>query len=1109
LNKTFSVNLIFIYLLTKQIFKMKTYLINFFECSLRKKFVSILLNASIIIFLGTINLVQAQKISPYLVGNNVWLDPSTSVWNYGAQCGLQMIRIGGEAYDNAVSGQTGTWIQKIVAMGAQPMLQVPQSYSGAQAAALVRQFPNVKYWNIGNEPGLAGQYAATVSALIKRCAPAMRDVNPNIKIFVADECDLWYGGRYYEQLFSVTGGQYDVSGKDASGRWMIDGISWHRYANGDISGDVASRIKEGRELADKVSAAKGRTGDARIQVGIGEFNHNGGAGVHTFINGQAFGCIFGECMKYEYTYACTWSMFENGGSRGGTDFSYIDGPTGKPRATYYHMQMVAKNFSGDYAEGTTNQANVVSYGCKDLGKGVLSAMIMNKTNTAYSFGLRFDNNAVSTGTLHINLNAGISGQYTDNIPANSTICLVFSASGSKRILYTSANFSASQAPTTTTITSPFTLSGNKFPIGALTAPVNNTNVEVNTDVTVSATASDEDGTVSKVEFFAGTTLIGTDNTSPYSINWTPTIAGTYAITAKVTDNEGASTTTAASSLVVKAVIVYINVPAKIEAEAYSTMFGIQTETTTDVGGGLNIGYTEPGDYLDYDVNVTSSDPFSIDFRVASAVATGKIELRNEAGVALATLTQGTTGGWQTWVTKTIDNVILPLGKQTLRLHYTGAGINLNWFEIKSNGRVLTTITVNPATPSIAKGQTQQFTAVGKDQFGVEMPFTPTWSTNAPNGLFAGTTAGTFTISAQSGTIVGSASITVSDDLSFPIPGKIEAEAYSAMQGIQTQPTTDTGGGLNIGYVDAGDWLDYKVNVSAAGKYNVSFRVASQLATGAFQLKVGATVLATVKVPNTGGWQTWQTVVVPVTLTQGIQTLRIAATGAGLNINWFSFVEAPFSIKIEAESYTSMFGIQTQATTDAGGGLNVGYSEPGDWMNYSVTVPTAGVYTVNFRVASLVATGKIELRNSAETALATLAQGATGGWQTWVTKSVTATLPAGLQTLRIYYTGAGLNINWFELVAGGLKSSEIAGENGTISENEKVDVYPNPVSNELFIQNAAQNSVVEIYNLSGKLVLVEKLKADHNALNVSRLKSGMYLLKAIGNDKTQLVKFIKK
>ncbi|WP_339323298.1 carbohydrate-binding protein [Paenibacillus sp. FSL W8-0194] len=122
-----------------------------------------------------------------------------------------------------------------------------------------------------------------------------------------------------------------------------------------------------------------------------------------------------------------------------------------------------------------------------------------------------------------------------------------------------------------------------------------------------------------------------------------------------------------------------------------------------------------------------------------------------------------------------------------------------------------------------------------------------------------------------------------------IPGKIEAENYSAMNGIQTEPTTDTGGGLNVGWIHVGDWLDYNVNVQNAGTYAVEYRVASNASTGELQLQSGPATLATTKVPNTGGWQNWQTVTAYVTLNAGPQTLRIYASGYDFNINWIRFV----------------------------------------------------------------------------------------------------------------------------------------------------------------------------------------------------------------------------
>ena len=120
-----------------------------------------------------------------------------------------------------------------------------------------------------------------------------------------------------------------------------------------------------------------------------------------------------------------------------------------------------------------------------------------------------------------------------------------------------------------------------------------------------------------------------------------------------------------------------------------------------------------------------------------------------------------------------------------------------------------------------------------------------------------------------------------------IPGLIEAENYSDMRCVQNITASDTGSGLNVGFIDAGDWMDYFVNVTSAGNYTFDFRLTSALSGAQFELRNGTSVLATVSVPNTTGWQTWQTVSVNVSLVAGPQTLRLLSTQAsGWNINWF-------------------------------------------------------------------------------------------------------------------------------------------------------------------------------------------------------------------------------
>ncbi|MCW1921481.1 Ig-like domain-containing protein [Luteolibacter arcticus] len=95
---------------------------------------------------------------------------------------------------------------------------------------------------------------------------------------------------------------------------------------------------------------------------------------------------------------------------------------------------------------------------------------------------------------------------------------------------------------TTTMTTPvrsFTAEGAVFPPAvALTGPANGSHFAAPANITLEATASDLDGTVAKVEFFSGTTLLGEDTTAPYSLAWENVPAGSYTVIAKATDDEG-------------------------------------------------------------------------------------------------------------------------------------------------------------------------------------------------------------------------------------------------------------------------------------------------------------------------------------------------------------------------------------------------------------------------------------------------------------------------------------------------------------------------------------------------------------------------------------------
>jgi endoglucanase len=261
--------------------------------------------------------------------------------------------------------------------------------------------------------------------------------------------------------------------------------------------------------------------------------------------------------------------------------------------------------------------------------------------------------------------------------------------------------------------------------------------------------------------------------------------------------------------------------------------------------------------------------------------------------------------------------------------------------------------------------------------------------------------------------------------SILLPGRVQAENFDNSSHIRLESSPDTGAGSHVADIDDNDWLDYNVNVATAGVYTFYFRVSNAWGNGVMEIQSDfGPVLGQVNVPRTGGWQNYITVSTTATLTAGSHIVRFYARQGAFNFNWFEVSKGVPLLtknlpgKIEAEDFDGVSAIQTENTGDeAGGNLNVGSIEDGDWMDYHVHVATAGVYTFQFRVASPNGNCKIEIKNTAGTVLGQLTIPWTGGWQSYQTLSTTATLAAGNQVLRLFANKGYFNINWFEAQPG--------------------------------------------------------------------------------------------
>src|SRR3954468_713165 len=94
------------------------------------------------------------------------------------------------------------------------------------------------------------------------------------------------------------------------------------------------------------------------------------------------------------------------------------------------------------------------------------------------------------------------------------------------------------------------------------------------------------------------------------------------------------------------------------------------------------------------------------------------------------------------------------------------------------------------------------------------------------------------------------------------------------------------GGYTIGWIAAGEWLNYTVTNAVAGNYTATIRIASPNGGGTLHLGFNgpSNVWKVVTMPATGGWQTFTNVVVPVTLGAGVQQMTLLFDTAGYNVS---------------------------------------------------------------------------------------------------------------------------------------------------------------------------------------------------------------------------------
>ncbi|MGZ3866385.1 MAG: T9SS type A sorting domain-containing protein [Bacteroidia bacterium] len=419
--------------------------------------------------------LSAQTISPHFFGQNAWMpdtignaaactEPPCILygklhrhWADVKNSGATLIRYGGIAVDKNMptNYQYIRMIDSIRANGMEPIIQVPfrmNRYNEQQAADIVKFInvtsgKNIKYWVIGNEPDLGYSYSngAQIAAYIKPFASAMKNVDPSIFI-IGPEC-AWFNQQIITDI-TTPNGPYDITGKDAYGHYYVDYISFHTYpfSGSQTRAQVISKLSSAGSLQDNLAylntrvascnTTHGRNGSSALKTAITEANidyQNSsadnlyGVGASSFIGGQFWAEMMAVAMKNGVDFINFWSVAE--GNNVAANIGYIDAGSNTKKPSYYHFQLMAQNFKGNYVNGTTNQANVKSFGSQNSQQTVVMVLNQDLTNN-YNCTIRLNTAAISgTSQLKINVNANIAIEHTEVIASQSTVLFVFNSSG--------------------------------------------------------------------------------------------------------------------------------------------------------------------------------------------------------------------------------------------------------------------------------------------------------------------------------------------------------------------------------------------------------------------------------------------------------------------------------------------------------------------------------------------------------------------------------------------------------------------------------------------------------------------------------------------------------
>jgi hypothetical protein len=255
-------------------------------------------------------------------------------------------------------------------------------------------------------------------------------------------------------------------------------------------------------------------------------------------------------------------------------------------------------------------------------------------------------------------------------------------------------------------------------------------------------------------------------------------------------------------------------------------------------------------------------------------------------------------------------------------------------------------------------------------------------------------------------------------------------------GVDIELTLDNLGRCNIGYTQPGEWLEYDVTAPSSSSYSFALRTASGASGTRLHLELDGVNLGSRTLPQTS-WQGFGDTNYIAQLSAGSHTLRVVFETQDVNLNYVTIEQVQaVPARVQAERYVRFSesetvnqgaaaspqcdradGVDAQSTTDNGGQCNIGWTAPGEWLEYDIarTPSGAGSYSMTLRVASGSAGKLVKVYldgvNLGQFGVPNL------GWQTFSDLNVpVAVMPNpgnSFHVVRVEFPGGDVNLNYID------------------------------------------------------------------------------------------------